>query len=45
MVDEEALWERTRRHAGEPFETKTGKTFTYKAPGDYLRVSRDGEAS
>jgi hypothetical protein len=42
MVDEEALWERIRRHAGEPFETKTGKTFTYEAPGNYLRVSREG---
>jgi hypothetical protein len=29
MADEEARWERIRRHAGEAFETKTGKPFTY----------------
>jgi hypothetical protein len=43
MVDEEALGECIRRDAGEPFETKTGKAFTYDAPGTYLRISRDVE--
>lgn len=42
VIDEEALWERIRRHAGERFETKTGKLFTYEVPGNYLRVSREG---
>ncbi len=37
------LWERIRRHAGERFETKTGKPFTYQIPGNFLRVIRDGE--
>lgn len=43
VIDEEALWERIRRHAGERFETKTGKPFTYQVPGNYLRISRQGE--
>ncbi len=42
MLDEQRLWERIRRHAGEPFETKNGKPFTYEVPGNYLRVTRDG---
>ncbi len=25
MLNEQRLWERIRRHAGEPFETKKGK--------------------
>ncbi len=32
MLDEQRLWERIQRHAGEPFETKTGKSFTYDVP-------------
>ncbi|MFO6452438.1 MULTISPECIES: hypothetical protein [unclassified Aeromicrobium] len=36
------VWERIRRCAGEEFTTTTGLPFTYRAPGDYLRVTRDG---
>ncbi len=43
MLDEQRLWERIQRHAGEPFKTKNGKSFTYEVPGNYLRVTRDGE--
>ncbi len=43
MLDEQRLWERIQRHAGEPFKTKKGKPFTYAVPGNYLRVTRDGE--
>ncbi len=43
MLDEQRIWERIRRHAGERFETKTGKPFTYDVPGNYLRVAREGE--
>ena len=43
MLDEQGLWERIRRHAGEPFETKTRKSFTYVVLGNYLRVTRDGD--
>jgi hypothetical protein len=42
MLDEEQLWQRVRRYAGEPFATKTGKPFTYEVPGNYLRVTREG---
>ncbi len=40
MADIEPVWERIRRHAGEPFQTVTGLPFTYKVPGNYLRVDR-----
>ncbi len=43
MLNEQRLWERIQRHAGEPFETKTGKSFTYDVLGNYLRVAREGE--
>jgi hypothetical protein len=43
VIDEEALWERIRQHAGERFMTKTGKPFTYEVPGNFLRVSRGGD--
>jgi hypothetical protein len=33
MLDEDALWERIRRHAGAHFQTKTGAPFTYRVPG------------
>ncbi|MEP7739920.1 hypothetical protein [uncultured Nocardioides sp.] len=42
MYDFEAVWDRIRRHAGEEFVTTTGLPFTYRVPGDYLRVTRDG---
>lgn len=43
VIDEALLWERIRRHAGEPFETKKGLPFTYEVHGNYLRVRREGE--
>ena len=41
MLDEQRLWERIQRHAGEPFKTKHGRPFTYEVPGNYLRVTRE----
>ncbi|MDT0501757.1 MULTISPECIES: hypothetical protein [unclassified Halomonas] len=34
------VWVRIERHAGEKFETITGKPFTYEVLGDYLRTDR-----
>lgn len=42
MATIEAVWERIQRHAGSEFRTVTGLPFTYEVPGQYLRVSRDG---
>ncbi len=42
MGDFEEVWQRIQRHAGETFHTITALPFTYAAPGDYLRVTRDG---
>lgn len=39
----EPIWERIKRHAGEQFETVSGLSFTFEVPGNYLRVTRDGE--
>lgn len=39
----EAIWERIQRQAGTEFRTITGLSFTYEVPGQYLRVTRDGE--
>lgn len=39
-IDE--VWARIGRHAGQPFTTITELEFTYRAPGAYLRVTRDG---
>ena len=36
------VWTRIERHAGQTFTTATGLPFTYRVPGDYLKVSRDG---
>ena len=41
-MDENVVWDRICRYAGEPFETKTGLPFSYVARGNYLRVIRDG---
>ena len=38
---EEQVWDRIQRHAGEKFFTKTGRVFTYRVPGNFLRVERD----
>jgi len=42
MADFDAVWDRIRRCAGQIFTTATGLPFTYRVPGDYLRVTRDG---
>ena len=39
MTDFEAVWERIKRNAGQEFTTKTGHAFTYRVPGDYMRVT------
>jgi hypothetical protein len=42
VIDADSLWDRIRRHAGEEFRTKTGLPFTYRVPGNYVRVRRGG---
>lgn len=42
MVDEDAVWARIQRHAGQTFQTITGLNFSYRVPGNRLRVIRDG---
>lgn len=42
VIDQGHLWERIRRHAGEAFTTKTGMSFSYRVPGNHVRVSRNG---
>jgi hypothetical protein len=39
---EDEVWTRIVRHAGAVFETKTARQFTYRVPGNYLRITRDG---
>jgi hypothetical protein len=41
MANFDGVWGRIERHAGQTFETATGLPFTYRVPGDYLKVSRD----
>jgi hypothetical protein len=36
------VWDRIGRCAGQTFSTATGLPFTYRVPGNYLRVERDG---
>lgn len=43
MTDSEAAWGRIKRNAGSEFHTTTGLAFTYRVPGDFFRVSRDGK--
>ena len=45
MASFDDVWSRIERHAGQTFTTATGLTFTYRVPGDYLKVSRDGRES
>jgi hypothetical protein len=42
MANFDDVWARIERHAGQTFTTATGLRFTYRVPGDYLKVSRDG---
>ena len=41
-ADIEAVWQRIQRHAGESSQTTTGLRFTYRVPGNFLRVTRNG---
>lgn len=36
------VWNRIRRCSGETFSTATGLPFSYRVPGDFLRIERDG---
>ncbi len=42
MIDINVVWARIERHAGQTFQTATGLDFTYRVPGRFLRVTRDG---
>ncbi|MFC8501300.1 hypothetical protein ACFUC1_03000 [Pedococcus sp. NPDC057267] len=42
MHNIDVVWPRIAQHAGETFYTATGLHFTYRVPGQYLRVTRDG---
>ena len=39
-LDIDSAWARIRSHAGEEFETITGKPFTYEVSGSVFRPSR-----
>lgn len=36
------VWARIAAHAGETFRTVSGFEFTYRVPGNYVRITRDG---
>jgi hypothetical protein len=42
MASFKDVWARIERCAGQSFTTATGLEFTYRVPGNYLRVTRDG---
>lgn len=42
MTSFDHVWDRIRRCAGQTFSTATGLPFTYRVPGDFLRVEREG---
>ena len=42
MATIEEVWPRIERNAGREFKTVTGLRFTYRAPGQFIRVTRDG---
>lgn len=42
MADFDGVWDRIKRCAGQSFTTSTGLVFTYRAPGDHLRIEREG---
>lgn len=42
MASFDDVWDRIRRCAGQTFSTSTGLPFTYRVPGDYLRIEREG---
>lgn len=42
MTSFDDVWDRIRRCAGQTFSTATGLPFTYRVPGEFLRVQREG---
>ena len=42
MDEFEAIWDRIYRFARAEFRTVSGLTFTYRVPGNFLRVTRAG---
>ncbi len=42
MADISEVWPRIERNAGTEFETSTGLKFTYRVPGKFVRVTRNG---
>lgn len=42
VVGIDEVWARIERHAGRPFRTVTELEFTYRVPGAYLRITREG---
>ena len=42
MASFDDVWDRIRRCAGQTFSTATGLPFTYRVPGEYVRVERQG---
>lgn len=42
MVSFNDIWDRIRRSAGQTFSTATGLPFTYRVPGEYLKIERNG---
>jgi hypothetical protein len=39
---EAEVWARICRYAASEFETKTSRRFTYRVPGNFIRVTRGG---
>lgn len=42
MTEFDDIWGRIRQSAGQTFSTSTGLPFTYRVPGNYLRIEREG---
>lgn len=42
LMNIDSVWPRIVQHAGQTFKTSTGLEFTYRVPGQFLRVTRDG---
>jgi hypothetical protein len=42
MATLDDVWPRIEQNAGGEFATVTGLRFTYRAPGQFIRVTRDG---
>lgn len=42
MPNIDSVWPRIVQYAGHTFTTATGLEFTYRVPGQFLRVTRDG---